>query len=70
VHNILRGAFGGRQILFWKHFEDEKVSSPLETWLVEVKTNVYFNLLSYNLLKASGKWKYYLCSHKGANSFE
>lgn len=32
-------------------FEDEKVSNPPETWLVEGKTNVYFNLVSYNLLK-------------------
>lgn len=45
-------------MLVLKHFEDEKVSNPPEIWLVEVKTNVYFNLVSYNLLKAFGKWKY------------
>lgn len=38
-------------MLVLKHFEDEKVSNPPEICLVEVKINVYFNLVSYNLLK-------------------
>lgn len=70
LHTFQRGALEGSWLLFWKHFEDEKVSNPPETWMVDLKTNVYFHLMSYNLLKALGKWKYYLCSHKGPNSLE
>lgn len=70
VYNFQRQGLWRSWFLFESAFEDEKVSNPPETWLVEVKTNVYFNLASYNLFKAFGKCKYYLCSHKGTKNFE